>query len=295
MKKLEKIIVITGPTASGKSDLAIKMAKEKYKKENIECVIISADSKQVYEYLDICTGKVMKEEMEGVVHYGLGVAQPMHSQDIKYNKYTTATWLMYAKNKIKEIINENKFPIICGGTGMYIDAILYGLTENPAPIANFKKEYENKSLFYMQNEIEKINKHFFEDLNNSEKNNKERLIRKLEILTQNKNINTNHIRELKYDAEIIVLNPDKKVLENNINIRCEKRWIKMLEETKYLLNIKKIDKDWLSKSGIEYNSIIKYFDGEIKNEEECKKNIILKSVQYTKRQITWNKKYNPLF
>ncbi len=283
--ELQKITVIVGPTASGKSDYAVSLALKKKVEENIESIIISADSRQVYRGLDIGSGKINKEEMRGVPHFGLDIVNPGE-------KFTVNDWLKYTEKIISE--NKDKNIIICGGTGLYIEALLYGITDNPAPNNKIKMELKEKDLIEVQNLVIKINKEFFEALNNSEKNNKERLIRKLEILIQNTGeINTKHDRKLKYNIKLIKLSPILETLKENIKIRCEKRWVNMLLETKKLIE-EGVDKKWLEKSGLEYSAILKYIDEDIKTEKQCKEYIIQKSIQYAKRQITWNKKYENL-
>ncbi len=280
---LQKITVIIGPTASGKSDYAVNLALKNKLENDTESIIISADSRQVYEGLDIGSGKITTEEMKEVPHFGLDIAKPN-------TNFTVNDWLKYTERIVSE--NKDKSIIICGGTGLYIEALLYGITDNPAPNSKIKEELKEKNLEEVQKLIMGMNKEFFESLNNSEKNNKERLIRKIEILMQNGGeINTKHIRELKYNLELIKLNPNLEILKENIRLRCEKRWKSMLLETKNLIGLEKVGEKWLEKSGLEYSAIIKYINGIIKTEEDCKEYIIQKSTQYAKRQITWNKKY----
>ncbi len=280
---LQKITVIIGPTASGKSDYAVNLALKNKLENDTESIIISADSRQVYEGLDIGSGKITTEEMKEVPHFGLDIAKPN-------TNFTVNDWLKYTERIVSE--NKDKNIIICGGTGLYIEALLYGITNNPAPNSKIKEELKEKNLEEVQKLIMGMNKEFFESLNNSEKNNKERLIRKMEILMQNGGeINTKHIRELKYNVELIKLNPSLEILKENIRLRCEKRWKSMLLETKNLIGLEKVGEKWLEKSGLEYSAIIKYINGIIKTEEDCKEYIIQKSTQYAKRQITWNKKY----
>ncbi len=320
---LKNIIVIAGPTASGKSDYAVNLALEisdgksvlnNYTKQ--ECVIISADSRQIYEYLDIGSGKITETEMKGVTHYGLGVAQPIQN-------FTAANWLSYAEEKILEITNENKIPIICGGTGLYIDALLYGITDNPAPDFEYRKELQNKTLLEIQEGIKSINLELFNNLNNSEQNNRARLIRKLEILIKNQKnfkskflnnssetennqnlINQNHSRELKYNIlKFIILKPELNILQEKINLRLEKRLEvnaknnteenNLVSEVKNLLENNIYTKERLISFGLEYKYVTQYILGEITYKNMCE-NIILKSLQYAKRQIAWNKRYSGL-
>ena len=318
---LKKIIIIIGPTASGKSDLAIKIAKDKIEKENQECFIISADSRQIYKYLDIGSGKITKEEMGGVTHFGLDVAEPGSTH------FTAADWLRYTTKKINEIINENKMPIICGGTGLYIDALLYGIDDNPKPDYIFRKTLENKTTDeikdIMKNKLEENDDlDYFYNLNNSEQNNRNRLIRKLELLNSGHRIkNTdldNSKRTLRYDVEFIILEPELDILQEKIKLRLEKRLglntkknsinnnaasyacgkesinsSPLISEIKDLIENKKVDPKWLMSLGLEYKYVTEYILGQI-SYAEMLNTLNIKIFQYAKRQIKWNRRYKEL-
>jgi tRNA dimethylallyltransferase len=288
------IIVIVGPTASGKSDFAVNLALEiksgksdanKYVKQ--ECIIISADSRQIYRHLDIGSGKITKEEMQDVTHFGLDIAEADQ-------KFTVNDWLIYAEKKIQDATDENKIPIICGGTGLYIDALLYGITDNPAPDYNFRLEYKDKNLEEIKSEIKSINLEFWNGLNNSEQNNKSRLIRKLEILKSNQDfINQNHSRMLKYNIlKFVMLAPGLSILEKKINLRLEKRLENnlLVDEVKNLLEKKIYTKERLISFGLEYKYVTQFLLGEI-DKESMIDILRLKIFQYAKKQIAWNKRY----
>ena len=287
-----KILIILGSTASGKSDLAVQIAKDR----NGE--IISADSRQVYKYLNIGSGKITKEEMQNINHYGIDITSPKYNNE-KYNNteynddyklFTAGDWLSYTENKITEIINKNKLPIICGGTGMYIDALLYGLENNPGPDYELREKMKNKSLLQIQELLKNKNPNYFSSLNNSEKNNKNRLIRKLEL----ENVIYKK-RELKYDIEMIIINKDLKELKEKITQRLDKRLENdlLINEVKDLIYNKNIDINWLIGLGLEYKYVTEYILQKI-NYQEMKDELINKIFQYAKRQITWNKKYKDL-
>lgn len=289
------IIVIVGPTASGKSDLAVDLALNiKLGSSNVnnyikqECVIISADSRQIYEHLDIGSGKITKEEMKGVIHYGLGCASPTQN-------FTAADWMNYSQEKIIEINNENKIPIICGGTGLYIDALLYGITDNPAPDHDFRLKYKDKNLEYIQGEIKIINPEYWNTLNNSEQNNRHRLIRKLEILKlSNNKTNLEHNRELKYNIlKFVILKPELSILQEKINLRLEKRLKNIILEIKNLLDNNIYTTERLLSFGLEYKYVTKFLLGEI-NYKDMTEALKLKIFKYAKRQIAWNKRYTSL-
>src|SRR3989338_11167961 len=127
----KKVIVILGQTATGKSDLAVNIARK------INGEIISADSRQVYKKLDIGTGKISKKEMKGIPHHLLDIAKTKA-------KFTVTLYKKLAEEKIKEIIGRNKIPIICGGTGFYIDAITKGINFPEGPPNNKLRKILNK-------------------------------------------------------------------------------------------------------------------------------------------------------
>jgi tRNA dimethylallyltransferase len=295
MKKvLPKIIVVAGPTASGKSDLAVKIAKEK----NGE--IISADSRQIYRYLDIGSGKITKKEMKNVRHYCLDIFDPT---EIKKTKSVT-DYLKFANKAIKEILKKKKTPIICGGTGFYIDAIIYGLPKNAKPNPLLRKELENEDLEKLLLRIKKLNKEKWGELtkneNPSERNNKRRLIRIVEILETKKAENeipkiSQINKNPKYDVEFIFTNLNKEELLEKIKIRLEKRLEakeknNLINEIKFLRDNLKIKDEWLLSLGLEYKYVTMYLRNEI-TLEKMKEEILNKSWQYAKRQILWNKRY----
>lgn len=165
MKK-EKVIVILGQTATGKSNLAVKIAK----KFNGE--IISADSRQIYKGLDIGTGKITKKEMRGIPHHLINVANPKH-------KFTVAEYQKKAISVIADILSRGRTPIICGGTGFYIDAITKGVVF-PEVLPNFKlrKKLEKKSVIELFKILKKLDPARAKNIDGC---NKVRLIRSIEI------------------------------------------------------------------------------------------------------------------
>ncbi len=304
-----KVIIIVGPTASGKSDFAVELALK------INGEIISADSRQVYNGLDMGSGKITEPEMKGVMHYGLGVAEPM-------SHFTAANWLSYTEDKMEEIITKNKTPIIVGGTGLYIDALIYGIEDKRAPDYELREILKKLSKEELQNIIinkcNDINSGYYDNLNNSEKNNKERLIRKIETLDFEiekhakkqtlevkgpafKSINTREIRK-DYEFEFIIIERSKEELKRRIDLRLERRLEVNKDGVNPLINeVKNIIekqnnsdeiKSWLIKLGLEYKYVTLYHENKL-TYEEMKKNIINESFKYAKRQITWNKKYPP--
>jgi tRNA dimethylallyltransferase len=261
MKK-QKVIVILGQTATGKSDLAVKIAKK------IKGEIISADSRQVYKGLNIGTGKITKKEMSGIPHHLLDIVSP------KY-KFTVAEYKKLAEEKIKEILARGYTPIICGGTGFYIDAITKGIIfpEVP-PNKKLRKSLEKKSapeLFKMLKLIDARR------AKNIDKNNKVRLIRAIEITKALGKVPLLNNKKSDYEFIKIGLFLPTNILKEKI----EKR-IKKIFKNGLLGEIKK-----LKKSGISEKRL-KEFGFEYFNPTEEK--VIAENIKYAKRQMTWFKR-----
>lgn len=268
----QKIIVILGPTATGKSNLAVKTAKI------VNGEVISADSRQVYKGLNIGTGKITKREMKGVPHHLLDVVDPKRPARHGGN-FTVAEYKKSAEEKIKEIISRGKTPIICGGTGFYIDAITKGIVfPEVLPNIKLRKILEKKSATELFKILNKLDTRRAKDIKNkNELNNKVRLIRAIEIakligkvpLLKNKKPDYKFIKIGLYLPEEI----SKK--------KIEKRVKKMFKDG--LLNeIKKLKKSGVSQKrlkefGFEYDS-------------PTIEKVIKETIKYTKRQMTWFKR-----
>ena len=263
------IIVITGPTAVGKTKLSIELAK-KYNAE-----IINSDSVQIYKKMDIASAKATKEEQEGIPH---------HLLDIKdYDEiYTVYDYQKDARSKIDKLIKQNKNIIMVGGTGLYIKAALYDY--------RFNEEENNNKYINLSNE--KLYERIIKLNNNSkvDKNNNRRLIREL-INLENKSENNYGDNLLYNDVYFIGLTTDRKILYKRINDRVDVMVQNgLMEEAKYFYSLNKNAKSL--KTVIGYKELFKYFDNEITKEEALdliKKN----SRHYAKRQYTWfNNKMN---
>ena len=262
---MNKIIVVTGPTAVGKTKLSIEIAK-KYNGE-----IINADAVQVYKGLDIGSAKVREEEKDGIIH---------HLFDIKEvdEEYTIYHYQKDARKVIEDIQKRGKTPILVGGTGLYIKAALYDykLSEEKN-----NSTYDNLSNEELYDELLKLDESVIID-----KNNRRRLIRALNYYKENNtSISDNKTNKLLYDALFIGLTTDRNLLYNKINERVD-IMIKdgLLEEirTFYDKNIR--TKPLLNAIG--YREIYKYFDGEYTLEETTEK-IKQNSRHYAKRQYTF--------
>ena len=210
-----KIIVIAGPTASGKSKLAIELAKR------INGEIISADSMQIYKDMNIGTAKVTSEEMQNIKHYMIDVISPEE-------RYSVSQYKNEAENCIKEILKEGKIPIICGGTGLYINSLVYGIN---FPEEKINEEYRNKLNSIAETKgleelYEKALKIDPQAMQKISKNDKKRIIRVLEIYhetgktkTEQESISRN--QELKYDYKVFAINMERSILYDRINKRVD--------------------------------------------------------------------------
>ena len=262
---MNKVIVITGPTAVGKTKLSIELAK-RYNGE-----IINADAVQVYKGLDIGSAKVTEEEKEDIPH---------HLFDIKEvdEEYTIYHYQKDCRKLIKEVQGRGKTPILVGGRGRYIKAALYDykLTEEKET-----NTYDNLTDEELYNKLLEVDKDIVID-----KNNRRRLIRALNYYKENnKSINTNTTNKLLYDAIFIGLTTDRRILYDKINNRVDI----MIKEG--LLNEVKVfyDKNVRTKpllNAIGYREIYSYFDGNISLEEATDK-IKQNSRHYAKRQYTF--------
>lgn len=262
---MNKVIVITGPTAVGKTKLSIELAK-RYKGE-----IINADAVQVYKGLDIGSAKVTEEEKEGIPH---------HLFDIKEvdEEYTIYHYQKDCRKLIKEVQGRGKTPILVGGTGLYIKAALYDykLTEEKET-----NTYDNLTDEELYNKLLEVDKDIVID-----KNNRRRLIRALNYHKENnKSINTNTTNKLLYDAIFIGLTTDRRILYDKINNRVD-IMIKdgLLNEVKAFYDKNVRTKPLLNAIG--YREIYSYFDGNISLEEAINK-IKQNSRHYAKRQYTF--------
>ena len=262
---MNKIIVITGPTAVGKTKLSIELAK-RYNGE-----IINADAVQVYKGLDIGSAKVTEEEKNGIPH---------HLFDIKEvdEEYTIYHYQKDCRKLIKEVQGRGKTPILVGGTGLYIKAALYDykLTEEKET-----NTYDNLTDEELYNKLLELDKNIVID-----KNNRRRLIRAINYYKENnKSINTNTTNKLLYDAIFIGLTTDRRILYDKINNRVD-IMIKdgLLNEVKAFYDKNIRTKPLLNAIG--YREIYSYFDGNISLEEAIKK-IKQNSRHYAKRQYTF--------
>ena len=264
---MNKIIVVTGPTAVGKTKFSIELAK-KYNGE-----IINADAVQVYKGLDIGSAKVTKEEMENIPHYLLDIK----SVEEEYNIYE---YQKDCRMIISEIISRGKTPILVGGTGLYIKAALYDYKLSKEKENN---TYEDLSTEELYKELIKIDKNI-----NIDKNNRRRIIRAINYYKENnKSISENKTDKLLYNAIFIGLTTDRENLYNKINDRVD-IMIRdgLLDEVKSFYDKGIRTKPLLSAIG--YKELYDYYDNKVSFETAID-NIKKNSRHYAKRQFTFFK------
>lgn len=210
----QKVIVIGGPTASGKTKLSIELAKK------INGEIVSADSMQIYKEMNIGTAKPDSEEMQGIKHYMLDIVSP----DIRFS---VAQYKTEAKQAIKEILNKSKVPIVIGGTGLYIETLIYEIEFPQIEIdLEYRKKLEEtakkKGLEYLYNKAIKIDKSAMEKIS---KNDKKRILRVLELYHQTgktkSELEANSRKEPEYDYRFFAIDMDREILYDRINKRVD--------------------------------------------------------------------------
>ncbi len=270
-----KLIVILGPTASGKSDLAIKLAK----KFNGE--IVSADSRQIYQEMDIGTNKLTQKQMSGIKHYLIDLIKPDQ-------EFTLTQYKRLAIKAIKDIQKRGQLPFLVGGTGLYIQTVVDNLqiprAKPDKKLRNKLEKLSNQELLQQLKKIDPLTAATI-DLNN-----KRRLIRALEVCLKTKKPFSQQRKKGQplFDVCQIGLKLNKKTLERRINQRVEQMFkMGLIKETKKLA--KKYSLDRPAMSGIGYQEINQYLQGKI-NLRQAKALIKQHTRQYARRQMTWFKK-----
>lgn len=266
MWKVEKVIVIVGPTAVGKTKLSIELAKK------LDGEVINADSTQVYKNLDIATAKVTEDEKEGIIH---------HLFDIKNidEDYTVYDYQTDCRLKINEILAKNKTPIIVGGTGLYIKAALYDYDFSKEEIHESFDELSNDELYDKLLSIDPKSE--------IHKNNRKRVVRALNyFLNNNKPISSNRKTDkLLYDCIFIGLTTDREKLYSLINKRTDKMIdMGLMDEAKKIYDTGIRSKAVMTPIG--YKELFEYFDNKMSLDEA---NSLIKQNcrRYAKRQYTW--------
>lgn len=273
-----KVVVIVGPTASGKTAVSIELAKK------INGEIISADSMQIYKYMDIGTAKPTEEEKDGVKHYLLDVVSPDETFNVA--KYKTL-----AEEAIVEILNKGKTPIIVGGTGLYINTLVNGIEfleiEGDIEYRNalIQKGYE-EGAEALHKELAKVDPVAAENI---DANNIRRVARALEIYKVTGKTKTQldkeSQKEVKFDYRMFGIEWDRQELYNRIDLRVDIMMeMGLVDEVKSIAE--KFEISSTAIQGLGYKEVIEYLDGNISYEEMVEK-LKLETRHYAKRQLTW--------
>lgn len=277
-----KVIVICGPTASGKTTLSIQLAQK------INGEIISSDSMQIYKDMNIGTAKPDQQEMQGIKHYLLDFVEPNQ-------RYSVADYKKDAENAIEDILQKGKVPIIVGGTGLYVDSLIYGIEyPNIEFDENYRKELERRvekeGLEKLYEKAKKIDPQAMKKIS---RNDQKRILRVLEIYNATGKTKTeqeieSRKNEVKYDYRVFAINMDREKLYDRINKRVDIMIQKgLIEEVENLL--KKYNEFPTAMQGLGYKEVVEYLQGKVLKEDMIE-NIKRESRRYAKRQITWFKK-----
>lgn len=277
-----KVIVICGPTASGKTTLSIQLAQK------INGEIISSDSMQIYKDMNIGTAKPDQQEMQGIKHYLLDFVEPNQ-------RYSVADYKKDAENAIEDILQKGKVPIIVGGTGLYVDSLIYGIEyPNIEFDENYREELERRvekeGLEKLYEKAKKIDPQAMKKIS---RNDQKRILRVLEIYNATGKTKTeqeieSRKNEVKYDYRVFAINMDREKLYDRINKRVDIMIQKgLIEEVENLL--KKYNEFPTAMQGLGYKEVVEYIQGKVLKEDMIE-NIKRESRRYAKRQITWFKK-----
>lgn len=280
---MKKILVLAGPTAVGKTELSINLAKK------LNGEIVSTDSMQIYRGMDIGSAKITKEEMQDVPHHMIDIVNPDES-------FSVSDYKIMAEKCIEDILRRGKLPILTGGTGLYINALTCNMDftesekddEYRAYLDNLASEKGNEYIHEMLKDIDPIS------YKSIHANNRKRVIRALEVykLTGKPFSSFNAGDELyksKYDVYYYVLNMDRERLYNRINKRVDIMYDKGLLDECIKLKDLGYTCSMQSMQGIGYKEVLMYLEGGITLEESIEK-VKQGSRNYAKRQLTWFRK-----
>lgn len=280
MNEKKPLVILTGPTAVGKTALSVKLAK------TIGGEIISADSMQVYKYMDIGSAKIKAKEMEGIPHHLIDIFMP----EEEFNVYT---FQKLAKKAMNEIYSRGHIPIVAGGTGFYIQALLYDIDfteeEQKTDIRNsLEKLAEEKGTQYLHEMLKKADPVSAEEIH---ENNTKRIIRALEYYELTKTPFSEHNRrqrekEPAYNACYFVLNDERTRLYERIDKRVDQMMIQGLLKEVEKLKAMGYQRNMVSMQGLGYKELLAFLDGELSLEEAvC---LIKRNTRhFAKRQLTW--------
>ncbi|MHB9927818.1 tRNA (adenosine(37)-N6)-dimethylallyltransferase MiaA [Clostridium botulinum] len=279
------LLIIAGPTAVGKTDISIELA------EKLNGEIISADSMQIYKYMDIGSAKITKDEMKGIPHHLIDVVEP-------HEEFNVSSFKTLAEKSIKDIWNKGKLPIIVGGTGLYINSLIYNYDFTDADRDEKYREYltklaEDKGKEYVHSLLKDIDEESYEKLY---PNDLKRVVRALEVykitgksISEYTKENEKKLYDIPYNVNYFILNMNREVLYERINKRVDIMMSKgLIEEVKKLESMG-YTPDMQSMKGIGYKEVLFYLNGDISLDEAIY--LIKKgSRNYAKRQLTWFRK-----
>lgn len=268
MSRLPKIVAVVGTNASGKSALGIELAK-KYHAE-----IISADSRQVFRGLDLGSGKVTPEEMQGVVHHMIDVREPNEF-------YSMADFQRLSYQYIEEILGRGRLPMIVGGTGLYVDSVLDGyLLSDREPDLAYRAELEKLTTPELYDMLMKLRPDV-----EVEKNNRNRVMRIIERIHDGDEAMPG--KQARYESLRLGVSWPRDVLGKRIDERLERRLEQgMIEEVQGLMD-RGATTEFLLGLGLEYRFITQYLIGEIPDKQEMLNKLAIAIKQFAKRQMTW--------
>ena len=277
------IYVIFGPTASGKTNAAIELANR------LNAPIINGDAFQIYQEMNIGTNKLDKDDPNYKRHYLLDIIKP--DQPFSVMEYQTL-----ARKTLDELLKTNKDVIICGGTGLYIRALLFDYVflreDSNEDYMNELETYSNEELHKMLEELDEV------EANKIHVNNRKRLLRALTMMKKNNIVKSEHISSQEHkliypekDIRFLFINPPREELYERINLRVDQMLeMGLIEEVKTLMD--KYDLSMTAKAGIGYKEVISYLQGEI-SLNDCAELIKKRTRNYAKRQVTFFKNQFP--
>ncbi|MBI2018048.1 tRNA (adenosine(37)-N6)-dimethylallyltransferase MiaA [Candidatus Daviesbacteria bacterium] len=290
---MEKLLIIIGPTATGKTDLALFLAN-KFQGE-----LVSADSRQVYKGLDIGTGKAPStgnwkiEDGRWIVN---GINIWMYDVVDPSKQYSAADYVQDAGQVIKDIVSRGKLPVIVGGTGLYIKVLLDGLSNlQVTPNLNLRRELADFSVIALQQKLQQLDPVRWDKLNLPDRQNKRRLVRAIEIT-----INTAKTRDWQglkkeFDIFAVGLTAPRNVLYKKVDVRVLSRIDQgMIEEADWL-HSNGLSFERMRNLGLEYGVLADYLEGVVTSKDDLIKSLQGKIHAYIRRQLTWFKKFNDVF
>lgn len=280
---MKDLFILAGPTAVGKTDISIKLAKK------LNGEIISADSMQIYKYMDVGSAKITKKEMQGVTHHLIDIIEPHQS-------FNVSEYKKLAKEAVDDITRRGKLPMLVGGTGLYINSLIFNYDFTEAKVDDnyrdcLQRLAEEKGKEYVHSLLKEVDIESYERLY---PNDLKRVIRALEVYrltgkTMSQFNKENDIYDIPYNVHYFVLTMDRSVLYERINKRVDIMVDNgLIEEVKKLKGMGYTE-DMQSMKGIGYKEILYYLEGKISLDEAIY--LIKKgSRNYAKRQLTWFRK-----